>query len=53
MNEVLDWFAISFFLSGLFFLVGGVHMDSKPLIVKGVIFLVVSFILHYVSYLVG
>ena len=53
MNEVLGWFAVFFFIAGLVFFVGGDRMDSKPLIVKGAIFMVVSFILHYVNHLVG
>ena len=53
MNEVLDWFAISFFLLGLFFLVGGDHLDSNFLILIGTVFLAVSFIFHWISCLMG
>lgn len=53
MNNALSCFSVFFFIAGLVFLVGGDRTDSKPLVVKGAIFMVVSFILHYVNYLVG
>ena len=53
MIDILRHVAIFFFAVGIVFLIGGNRMDYKPLIEKGAILLVLSFILHYINYLVG